>query len=649
MFEVVDRDGFGRRGRLQTPHGTLETPALLPVVHPDPARQAIPPRELRETFRFGAVITSSYLLRRQPALRERAVQEGLHRMLGFPGTIMTDSGAFQQHSRGAVDASPLEMLEFQGAIGSDIATVLDMFGEPEASFPEAERTVLVTLERAKEARRLRGEKLLAVPVQGGLHADLRALSARESSPLGDVLAVGGIVPLMERYRFGDLARLLAAARPHLAPERPVHLFGLGHPMLFALGTLFGGDLFDSSSYHKFAQRSTLMFPEGSVPLDSLEEEVCACARCERLPLLQVKELPERERQEHLARHNLEQCSLELARVRQAIRDGELWDLAERRSTGHPALAAALEEARAHPDVFLPVEPASRRSFHLVLPGSRQRPAVERFRRRRRVWMEGRRVAGHVPDRPLSPEALRHAPDPSQGVWEVETPLGPVPLELSETYPTGPLVAPEAYAARPAPGEPTPGSVARAEGSAPSGIPEERSAAWVRRHVEGILAWCYGWTAVRELHPDTWRALHSRSTRRLRQVMDGDVLLFVVGNDGLPRPTFAGGERLRRVLPPPRLRVVAHADAVPFVSEGRSLFSRHVASADPEVHPDDTVLVVDAEDRLLAVGRSLLASHELGRLRRGVAVRVVSHARADPSALVREVEGSREGPSREEPL
>lgn len=652
MFEVLDRDGFGRRGRFETPHGVLETPALLPVVHPDPARQAVRPTELRDRFGFHGVITSSYILRRQPQLRERAVREGLHRLIDFPGTIMTDSGAFQQHGYGDLNATPEEMLAFQGEIGSDIATVLDLFIEPEASFEEASRGVETTLERAAAARQQRGEKLLAVPVQGGLHPELRARSAAGSSPIGDVLAVGGIVPLMERYRFGDLARVLAAARPHLAPERPVHLFGLGHPMLFAFGALFGGDLFDSSSYHKFAHRSTLMFPEGSLPLSQVEEEVCGCSLCEKVPLRKVHELGESEQEAHLSRHNLLQCALEISRVKQAIRDGELWELAERRSTGHPALAAAMEEARAHPDVFLPVEPPSRKAFRVVVPGSVHRPAVELFRRERATWLRGRGVAGHVPPRPLSPESLRNAPDPHAGVWEVKTALGSVPLELSETYPTGPLVAPDGFAPREAwapeehPREGAPPTPAPDPASAPSSAPspastpEERSTLWVRRHVEGILAWAYGWSAVERMPLSELRPVHSRSTRRLRQIYRGDQLLFVVGNDGLPRPTFAGGRLLREVLSPPRHRIVAHPDAVPFVSEGRSLFSRHVASCDPHLRPYDVVLVVDSDDRLLAAGRTLLASHELGRLRRGVAVRVISHARGEGKDASREEENDR---------
>ncbi len=671
MFELVDRDGLARRGRLETPHGTVETPALLPVVHPDPSRQTVPPKELRETFGFGALITSSYILRRQPALAERAKQEGLHRYLGFTGAVMTDSGAFQQHAYGEVEVTPEEILAFQGAIGSDIATVLDEFVEPEAGWELARSGVETTIERSGRAREQRGSALLAVPVQGGLFPDLRARSAQAASQLGDVLAVGGIVPLMETYRFADLARVLSFTRPHLAPERPVHLFGMGHPMVFALGALFGGDLFDSSSYHKFAKRGTLLFPEGSVVLEDLQEEVCGCALCARTPITQLKDLPTAEREAHVARHNLLQCSLEIARVRQAIREGEIWELAERRSTGHPALAAALNEARRHPEVFLPSEPPSRRSFRVVMPESLERPSVARLRDRLQTWRAERTASGVVgvtERRPLSPSSLRNAPalapGPTEGdgMWDVATPLGPVPLELTEIYPVGPFVGPQEFEARvawtrpalrtdeggakegggapteaPSPG-PTVGA-SPAPGAPPASDPETTSRLWVQRHIHAILSWAWGEEAATALAREPLRARHSRATGRLRQVLRGEEVLFVIANDGLPRPTFAGGRALAAVLPPPRARVVAHADAVPFVREGRSLFSRHVLRADPSIAPDEPVLVTSEEGELLAVGRTLLSGPEMGRFRRGVAVRPSAHAK-DPSPAVEE-EGEEE--------
>jgi len=58
-FELLARDGLARIGRFPTPHGVIDTPALLPVVHPDPTRQPVSPTELRRRFGLKAVITSS--------------------------------------------------------------------------------------------------------------------------------------------------------------------------------------------------------------------------------------------------------------------------------------------------------------------------------------------------------------------------------------------------------------------------------------------------------------------------------------------------------------------------------------------------------------------------------------------------------------
>jgi archaeosine-15-forming tRNA-guanine transglycosylase len=101
---------------------------------------------------------------------------------------------------------------------------------------------------------------------------------------------------------------------------------------------------------------------------------------------------------------------------------------------------------------------------------------------------------------------------------------------------------------------------------------------------------------------------------------------------MPRPTFAGGELLRAHASPSRERVVVSPDAVPFVREGRSLFARFVQRADPALAPGMSALLVDGQDELLAVGRLLLAPHEMRTLRRGVAVRVTAHRHAPSEPL-----------------
>lgn len=646
VFEVLDRDGLARRGRLETPHGPIETPALLPVVHPDPTRQPVPPAEMRSRLGVRAVITSAYITWRTPPLRDVAEHRGIHSLLQFDGPIMTDSGAFQQHAYGSVEVGPEEILRFQSTIGSDIATVLDRFTEPEASHEEAEAALTTTLERAGSAR-VERTGLLAVPVQGGAHDDLRARAATGASQFADVLAVGGVVPLFEQYRFSDLARVLAATRPHLNPGAAVHLFGTGHPMTFAFAALWGVDLLDSSAYHKFARRGSLLFPEGSVSIDDLREEVCRCFLCAEVPLTEVARRPRPERERRIAFHNLLTSVEEVGRVRQAIRDGTLWELAERRAGGHPALRAGLDEAKRHPEAFLPTEPASRRAFREIAPESRHRPSVVRFRRRVETYARDLPLPQRISRVPLRPEYLGRIPTHDRSglpiAWRCDTPLGFVPLELTDLYPVGPYLGRDEFAE---PQRHRPASSVTVELRERSGfdadLDRDWTAEWTRRQVEGLLAWEYG-SVVAEALSATVRGERSRRTGRLRTIVAQGRPSFVVGTDGIARPTFFGAGELAPLLTEGRGRVVVAEDAVPFVSRGRSLFSRFVVGADPSLSPDQTALLVDRRDALLAVGRLQLAPHEMPRLARGVAVRITAHASAPvPADEELEPEGPRDG-------
>jgi len=629
-FEVLERDGLARLGRLETPHGPIDTPVLLPVVHPDPERQPVAPEEMRQLLGIRAVITSAYITWRTPVLRVRAERDGIHGLLGFDGPVMTDSGAFQQHAYGSVEVGPEEIAAFQDRIGTDIATVLDVFTEPETSRQEAETALATTLKRATVTRSTRAG-LLAVPVQGGSFAELRARSAAAASELGDVLAVGGVVPLMEQYRFAELADVLSSVRPTLGPGSAVHLFGTGHPMVFAFAALFGVDLLDSSAYHKFARRGSLLFPEGTVAIDELRENICHCFLCTEVPLTEVARLPPAERERRIAFHNLAISADEMGRVRQAIREGTLWELVERRATAHPALRVGLAKAREHSEVFLPTEPEARRAFREVGPESRERPAIVRFLRRVRLYRAGKPAAHRISRIALRPEYLRYVPtvdrEGARISWDAVTALGYVPLELTDLYPVGPYLGADEFANPPR--HRPPGTVAqeveRALREPPAGS-HDWTPEWTRRQLESLLEWQYGPIVAEHLAP-TLGGERSRRSGRLRAFVHEGHVLFHVGTDGVPRPTFRGAERLLETLPPGRNRVVVADDAVPFVRQGRSLFVRFVVQADPALVPGSSALLVDRSDALLAVGRLLLAPHEMPRLTRGVAAWVTTHATA----------------------
>jgi uncharacterized protein with predicted RNA binding PUA domain len=206
-------------------------------------------------------------------------------------------------------------------------------------------------------------------------------------------------------------------------------------------------------------------------------------------------------------------------------------------------------------------------------------------------------------------------------WITETPLGEIPLELTDLYPVGPYLGAAEFT--------LPAARGAHDAQGPSEeLPEsdpdrDWTDAWTERQVASLLEWEYGAAFAASLSVSL-RGDRSRRTGRLRSILAGNDPMFVVGTDGIPRPTFRGGRRLKEAVPLGRHRVIVADDAVPFVRLGRSLFSRFVVSADPALVPGSSALLVDRSDELLAVGRLVLAPHEMGRFQRGVAIRVTAH-------------------------
>jgi len=346
-FEVTVRDGAARLGRLYTRHGVLETPMLLPVINPN--IRTIEPREMWEKYRVNGLITNSYVTWKHEKLREPALAEGIHALLDYPGVIVTDSGTFQSYVYGDVEVGVEEIVEFQRDIGVDVGTMLDVFGRPDMTREEIEHAVEETAARAPASLGAAGETLLLNgPVQGGLHEDLRAhagalMGEVEGEHRGfAVHPIGGIVPLMEQQRYKELFQILLAARATIPPNRPIHLFGCGHPLLFPMAIALGTDLFDSAAYALFARDDRLLTPTGTVKLGELTEwPTHSTALFPHTPA-EVRAMDKDARSILLAHHNLEITQAELARCREAVRKGTIWRLAEQRSRASPRLRTAFE-------------------------------------------------------------------------------------------------------------------------------------------------------------------------------------------------------------------------------------------------------------------------------------------------------------------
>lgn len=421
-FEIWAKDMAGRLGEIDVNGTLVETPTIMPVVNP--RIKLIEPHELQD---FGAqiIITNSYIIYRTPELRERALDEGLHGLLGTDCPVMTDSGAYQLSVYGDIEVSNTQILEFQREIGSDIAVPLDIPTPPDVSRDRAEEELEITLNRLVEAKAFQDDLLLAGPVQGSTYLDLREAMARKLGEIGfDIYPIGAVVPFMESYRYADLVDIVVASKRGLPPNAPVHLFGAGHPMMFAMAVALGCDLFDSAAYALYARDQRYLTEEGTYHLRDLREFPCSCPICVRHTPEEV--LHSHDREELLARHNLYVTFEEMRRVRQAIRDGRLWELVERRSRAHPRLLDGLKRAVKHVEYLERYDPISKATFFYSGPESSNRPEVYRHSKRLdRIILEGRVLVTTGP----RPSGFDHT-------LLLKAPFGPYPVELSETYPIG---------------------------------------------------------------------------------------------------------------------------------------------------------------------------------------------------------------------
>jgi 7-cyano-7-deazaguanine tRNA-ribosyltransferase len=380
-FEVLNRDLMARIGKLETKSGTVETPLLLPVINPNV--KTIPPEKLVEKFGCRALITNAYIILRN--FKEVASEQGLHKFLNFNGSIMTDSGAYQLLIYKGVETSPQEIVEFQEAIDTDIATILDIptgWGVPKKY---AQYTVKETVKRAKALTKMKKRDDLAWvgPVQGGQYLDLVAKSAKEMGKLPfQIHALGSPTPVMEQYKFDTLVDMIVTAKMNLPPERPRHLFGAGHPFMFALAVALGCDIFDSAAYALFARQDRYLTESGTTRLDEMQYFPCSCPVCNKTDPETVRELPKEERLKLLAEHNLHVSFSELRAIKEAIVEGRLWEHMEMRAHGHPSLLQALKQVTKYSKQLEKQSPVTKRSglFFLSSLGL-ARPEVVRYRNR----------------------------------------------------------------------------------------------------------------------------------------------------------------------------------------------------------------------------------------------------------------------------
>lgn len=267
VFRLDKSTALGRRGRIETMHGPIETPVFFPVAT-DGAMRGL---TLEDTRALGSrvLLCNTYHLHLQPG--EDIVKQagGLHEFIGWDGPILTDSGGFQVFSlqdllviedhgvkfKSHLDGSPLflgpeEAMKIQHALGSDIIMCFDQCPPSTAPRATQEEAVDRTIRWAKECKewhvKLKAESgknpLLFGIVQGGLEKDLRKKCAEELIAIGfDGYAVGGLAVGETEQEMYDV---LDAVCPVLPEDKPRYLMGVGRVGQHREAVRRGIDLFD---------------------------------------------------------------------------------------------------------------------------------------------------------------------------------------------------------------------------------------------------------------------------------------------------------------------------------------------------------------------------------------------------------------------
>jgi len=282
-FELLGRDGAARRGRLEFPRGTVETPAFMPVGTYGTVK-AMTPEDLEQ---IGAeiVLGNTFHLYLRPGLEVIAAHQGLHRFMHWRRPILTDSGGFQVWSlakmrkiseegarfRSPVDGaevflSPEESMRIQRTLASDVAMSFDECTPYPATETEARASMELSMRWAlrgfHEYYRTEPPGTLFGIVQGGIYPPLRLASLAALEEVGFAgLAVGGLaVGESEAERDHVLDELL----PQMPRSKPRYLMGVGRPEDIIEAVRRGIDIFDCVMPTRHARNAHLFTRSGVV-------------------------------------------------------------------------------------------------------------------------------------------------------------------------------------------------------------------------------------------------------------------------------------------------------------------------------------------------------------------------------------------------
>jgi len=349
-FELLKTDGSARLGVLDTAHGSIDTPAFMPVGTAATVKAMTPEAVLATGAQI--ILGNTYHLMLRPTAERIERLGGLHKFMNWPGPILTDSGGFQVMSlidlrkmseegvefRSHIDGSahmlsPERSIEIQHMLDSNITMAMDECTPYPVEKDEAERSMLLSMrwaDRSKAAFKERPGYGLFGIVQGSVYKDLREQSVEALKKIGfDGYAIGGLAVGEGPEKMFET---LEWTTPHLPDNRPRYLMGVGKPADLVGAVSRGVDMFDCVLPTRSGRTNQAFTRLGTINLRNARhrddprpiDDACECPTCKNYSRAYLHHLAmSREILSAmlLTGHNLHYYQHLMLGIRQAIREG----------------------------------------------------------------------------------------------------------------------------------------------------------------------------------------------------------------------------------------------------------------------------------------------------------------------------------------
>ena len=351
QFNVSATDGKARRGELTFPRGKVQTPAFMPVGTYGTVKGMLP-RDIKE---IGAeiILGNTFHLMLRPGTEVIKEHGDLHDFTQWQGPILTDSGGFQVFSLGdmrkiseqgvrfksPIDGSPVFIdpetsIQVQRDLGSDVVMIFDECTPYQATEPEADKSMQLSLRWAERSKNAHGDNPSALfgIVQGGMYEHLRDKSLAGLEEIGfDGYAIGGLSVGEPKE---DMVRILDHLADNMPAEKPRYLMGVGKPADLVEGVLRGIDMFDCVMPTRNARNGHLFTSTGVVKIrnavhrhdTSTFDPECDCYTCTNFSrgyLHHLEKCGEMLSAQLNTIHNLRYYQTLMAGLREAIAEGRL--------------------------------------------------------------------------------------------------------------------------------------------------------------------------------------------------------------------------------------------------------------------------------------------------------------------------------------